>query len=288
MFNPDGMPSDYAGIRQNMGATILVQPSFKAFESLASDNGVSFFRNSKATRISRKGTDGPPYVVNLADGTQIEAQYLIMAPGIWLNEILKSFDLKAASSWSIWTMTLGYFNTGSDFRDNLPVWYEFGDPDNGLFYGFQPTGQGPEDIISEYPYAVKVSADFTNSKTNDVTTALKTPPDPAILDDITNRLNNLFQPGTFSSTTALSGSTAACNYSMNGDGDMVIGMIPKTPESTRFWSNASIFCMASGRGFKFTPLWGRILVDLAIDGETSYQNDINPFSPSRPGVFETA
>ena len=76
MFNPSGMPSNYVGLRQNMGATILVQPSFKAFEGLARDNGVNFITNSKATSIE-SGGEGPPYTVTLADGTQIEAQYLI-------------------------------------------------------------------------------------------------------------------------------------------------------------------------------------------------------------------
>ncbi len=287
MFDPNGMPSTYVGLQQNMGATILAQPSFTAFEGLAGDNGVSFFTNSKATSISLLGANGPPYLVTLADGTQIQAQYLIMALGIWLDSVLASFNLKASSTWSIWTMTLGYYNTTPTYRDTLPVWYEFGNADNGLFYGFQPTGQGPDDVIANYPYSVKISADFTNNITTNVTNALNTPPDANILSDITDRLNTLFVPETFSSTTALSDSTAACNYSMNGDGDMVIGKIPKNPGSTSYWANASLFCMASGRGFKFTPLWGRVLVDLAIDGETSYQNDIEPFSPSRSGVFES-
>lgn len=287
MFNPNGMPSNYVGLQQNMGATILVQPSFKAFEGLARDKGVNFITNSKATSIESEA-EGPPYTVTLADGTQIEAQFLILAPGIWLNDTLKYFGLQAASSWSIWTMTLGYYNTAPTYRNSLPVWYEFGNADNGLYYGFQPTGQGPNNVVSQYPYAVKVSADFTYNTTNSVATALKTPPSQDILKAITQRLGSLFQPDTFSSEVALAGSEDACNYSMNGDGDMVLGRIPTGAGSTSYWKNASLFCMASGRGFKFTPLWGRVLADLAIEGETSYQNDIEPFSPSRPGVFQNA
>ena len=287
MFNPNGMPSNYVGLRQNMGATILVQPSFNAFEGLARDNGVKFITNTKATAID-SGSGGPPYLVTLADGSQIEAKFLILAPGIWLNDTLKYFGLQAASSWSIWTMTLGYYNTAPKYRNALPVWYEFGNAENGLYYGFQPTGQGPNNVMSEYPYAVKISADFTFSKTNNVSTALTTPPSQSILNAITNRLGSLFQTETLSSNNALASSEDACNYSMNGDGDMVLGRIPKGPGSTSYWDSASLFCMASGRGFKFTPLWGRVLTDLAIDGETSYQNDIEPFSPSRPGVFQNA
>ena len=42
----------------------------------------------------------------------------------------------------------------------------------------------------------------------------------------------------------------------------------------------------SGRGFKFTPLFGRVLVDLATNGSTYY--DISPFSIDRPGIIKTA
>jgi glycine/D-amino acid oxidase-like deaminating enzyme len=37
-------------------------------------------------------------------------------------------------------------------------------------------------------------------------------------------------------------------------------------------------------GFKFTPLFGRILVDLATTGQTYY--DITPFSIRRPGIIK--
>lgn len=55
----------------------------------------------------------------------------------------------------------------------------------------------------------------------------------------------------------------------------------------RLWGyhNVAIFTGASGRGFKFTPLFGRILVDLAISGRTYY--DVSPFTITRPGIVKT-
>ena len=49
------------------------------------------------------------------------------------------------------------------------------------------------------------------------------------------------------------------------------------------YENVAIFTGASGRGFKFTPLCGRILVDLATTGKTYY--DIRPFSITRCGII---
>ena len=49
------------------------------------------------------------------------------------------------------------------------------------------------------------------------------------------------------------------------------------------YQNVAIFTGGSGRGFKFTPLLGRILVDLATTGKTYY--DISPFSINRHGII---
>jgi sarcosine oxidase len=57
---------------------------------------------------------------------------------------------------------------------------------------------------------------------------------------------------------------------------MILDNLPGYP-------NVAIFTGASGRGFKFTPLCGRILVDLATTGKTYY--DISPFSINRPGII---
>ncbi len=43
--------------------------------------------------------------------------------------------------------------------------------------------------------------------------------------------------------------------------------------------------MESGRAFKYAPLFGRVLVELAIDGKRPYQSDLDIFSPQREGLF---
>jgi sarcosine oxidase len=63
---------------------------------------------------------------------------------------------------------------------------------------------------------------------------------------------------------------------MSHDYQMVLDKLPGYP-------NVAIFTGDSGRGFKFTPLLGRVLVDLAVDGNTYY--NIGPFSIGRPGII---
>ena len=110
------------------------------------------------------------------------------------------------------------------------------------------------------------------------------PDEAAIIADIQAHLRALVKPGVLDiDNPTLQG---ACMYSMAPDGDIALGRIPIAPEATQFRTNASILCMASGRGFKYTPLFGRILVDLAVTGSTPYQVDLGDFSTTRAHVFQ--
>jgi glycine/D-amino acid oxidase-like deaminating enzyme len=73
---------------------------------------------------------------------------------------------------------------------------------------------------------------------------------------------------------------------MSPDGKLVIGRIPTEPCSQSFHAGASMCIMESGRAFKYAPLFGRALVELAVDGRTRYQSDLDIFAPTREGMFE--
>jgi sarcosine oxidase len=69
--------------------------------------------------------------------------------------------------------------------------------------------------------------------------------------------------------------TATCMYTNTPDHHFVIAVHPEHPQ-------VSVACGFSGHGFKFTPVIGEILADLAIDGSTTHP--IALFDPRRPGV----
>ena len=180
-------------------------------------------------------------------------------------------------------MTLAYFPVPPGRTDHWPIWYEFGNllpTDRKLFYGFPDVSFTPETAGK-----MKISADFTNTIVADPA-KLDNKPDPKIVAAIQAHLRSLCLPG----VVDIDGATLvqACPYSMSPDGDLVLGRIPRAPVTPSYWLNASMCCMASGRGFKYTPLFGRILVELAVDGETSYAGDIQDFRPIRPNIFQSA
>jgi monomeric sarcosine oxidase len=258
-----GMPSDYVGLMQPNSAVIRAERSILAFESLARNAGAVLV-NDQPTAITTISTEGP-YQVKCPGGVY-SAPQLILCPGAWTNKLLKPFNIQL--NLTIWQMTVAYFR-GDISKYNYPMWYEFGPPvgpnaQQQLFYGFPP---------DEVPGHLKVSADFTNNIYTDPDDCTYQP-DPKILSALGTFLAQRFNGVSPQPTQA-----SMCLYTMTPDAQMILDRLPG-------YHNVSIFTGASGRGFKFTPLFGRILVELATSGKTSY--DIGPFSITRPGIFKSA
>ena len=68
---------------------------------------------------------------------------------------------------------------------------------------------------------------------------------------------------------------AVCMYTLSPDDHFVVGTDGKDPP-------VAFAVGMSGHGFKFAPVLGEVLADLATDGVTSH--GIGVFDPGRPGV----
>ena len=281
-FKP--VPSNYVGLVQPNSAVIRTDRSIDAFTRLATRKGATLLTNQKAevTKISHEN-----YEVTCPAGIY-SARRLILAPSAWTNEVLKPFRIKL--NLTIWEMTVAYFQADVS-KFNYPLWYEFGeevyahqllhprrsmtqkhlaDPASTasktqeLFYGFPP---------DERPGYIKVSADFTHTYPPDPSQCRYTP-DPKILSEIGNFLQRRFK-----GVNRNAAFPTTCLYTMSKDYQMILDTLPG-------YRNVGIFTGDSGRGFKFTPLFGRILVDLVTNGSTYY--DISAFSINRPKIIKAA
>ena len=65
---------------------------------------------------------------------------------------------------------------------------------------------------------------------------------------------------------------SACTYTLTPDHHFVVGAHPEQPSVT-------IACGFSGHGFKFAPVIGEVLADLALDGHTNHP--VGLFDPTR-------
>ena len=247
------MPPGYVGLAQANSAVIRAPRSITAFADLATRVGATLLTSQPATVMGNPGR----YQVSCPAGTYW-ADALILCPGGWTNSLLQPFGLKL--DLTIWEMTVAYFQADVASQD-YPVWYEFGPNDRSLFYGFPP---------DEMPGYLKVGADFTNAIHTDPGQCTYQP-DRDILQQLGSFLQQRFNgvlPTPYDATT--------CLYTMSADAQMILDRLPG--------HNVAIFTGNSGRGFKFTPLFGRILVDLATTGRTNW--DIVPFAMTRPGIIQ--
>jgi len=254
-FQKQNMPPKYIGLVQANSAVIWAQQSIITFDQLARKAGRILLTNQPAKITGLPA--GGPYQVTCPAGTY-SAAHLILCPGAWTNSVLVPFGLQL--NLTIWQMTVAYFQADTA-KFKYPLWYEFGETAETQFYGFPP---------GEIPGFIKVSTEFTRNKYTDPRQCTYQP-DPQILASlgsfVQQRFNGVQPPATYPST---------CLYTMSADGEMILDNLPNYP-------NVAIFTTASGRGFKFTPLCGRILVDLATTGKTYY--DISPFSITRKGII---
>jgi monomeric sarcosine oxidase len=275
------IPPDYLGLAQPNSAVIRTDRSIDAFTRLAKGKGATLLTNQEA-RVTKTSS---PYEVECRAGTY-KARSLILAPSAWTNQVLAPFNIQL--DLTIWQMTVAYFEAS---RRDYPLWYEFGeltathklafprlsmtqkhlaDPASfapktqALFYGFP---------MDEKPGHIKVSADFTYNKYTDPGRCTRIPDS-----NILTQLGNFLQQR-FNGVNQDPVSPTTCLYTMSNDFQMILDKLPR-------YRNVAIFTGDSGRGFKFTPLFGRVLVDLATSGSTYY--DISPFSIDRPGIINRA
>jgi monomeric sarcosine oxidase len=272
------VPDNYIGLVQPNSAVIRTKRSIAAFCELAAHAGATLLTGQRVAVSSTKGV----YEVTCAAGIY-SAHCLILAPSAWTNRVLQPFGIQL--DLAIWQMTVAYFQAQVNKFD-YPFWYEFGpverskrftlnprvgltkldadDAHQDLFYGFPP---------DEKAGHIKVSADFTyKNRTYGDLRELTYEPDPEILSQLGDFVQKRFQGVSREPTDC-----TTCLYTMSKDYQMVLDTLPGYP-------NVAIFTGDSGRGFKFTPLIGRVLVDLATTGSTGY--DISPLSIKRPGIIK--
>ncbi|WP_394435641.1 N-methyl-L-tryptophan oxidase [Streptomyces sp. SGAir0957] len=194
--------------------------------------------------------------VHTAEGTYTAGQ-LVICPGAWAPRLLTDLGVP----FTIERQVMYWFrpSTGvAPFRpENHPI-YIWEDAAGVQVYGF-PAIDGPD-------LGAKV-AFFRGGAECTPETIDRTVHDDevrAMADHMSRHIPAL--PGTFVKA-------ATCMYSNTPDEHFVIARHPAHPDST------TVACGFSGHGFKFVPVVGEILADLALTGATAHPIDL--FDPRR-------
>jgi len=190
-------------------------------------------------------------------GDRIETASLVLASGPWTSKVLGPDGGSVLPLNVVRTVTY-HFEALSDPAaykpDRFPSFvYDLGQRD--AFYGVADAGRG-----AKVGFHHRSNSADPDTIERDVS-ALEIETIRAVLAD---RLPGL--PGRCMSA-------AVCMYTMTPDENFVIGHVPGTD------GRVSVAAGFSGHGFKFTPVVGEILADLAIDGSTAHP--IGMFDPTR-------
>jgi monomeric sarcosine oxidase len=243
-FHP---PDDYVGCLESGAGWLDVDKSIEQMHRLARDFGAELMTDSEVTGWH---SDGRSAVVRTRAG-EYAARKVIITGGAWAAKILRHLDLplKVIRKTFAWFDPLisDQFAAGA-----IPI---FGFPPNS-FYGFPNIGGqgvkvaehlGGDEVVD--PDMVPAAGD--RDKQPLVETAAKFLPGLAGP-----------PPGDESRIMRVSN----CLYAMTPDENFVLDRHPE---------NENVFFAAgfSGHGFKFAPLIGEIMADLALDGQTSHLID---------------
>jgi sarcosine oxidase len=231
-------PVGHVGVFEPRGGYLLVEECVRAHLRAANAAGATLLSDSEVYEWTT--TDREVHIRTSAG--EFAASRLVITAGPWAATLLSHLDIGL----TIRRKSLFWFQTSSpkyDLASGLPV-YLFELP-TGIFYGFpQLDARG-----------VKVS-EHTGGQTVADPAAMDRAIDPhdelqlreflaACLPDVSNRITD----------------HATCLYTMSPDEHFIIDRHPAHP-------NISFAAGLSGHGFKFAPVLGRTLADLALEGSS--------------------
>jgi sarcosine oxidase len=251
------LDDDVTAIWQAQGGLADPYRGNAAHRDLASRNGATLRDRTPVTAI--RATAGG-YEVDAAGETHTASRVILTADA-WTNELLASFDRRLPVTVTQEQVTyFGCPDPAAFAPDRFPVWIWMDDPS---FYGFPTYGEpGP-----------KAAQDCGGTPTTPGTRTFE--PDADAFGRVRSFLEHHL-PGALGPPIR----TSTCLYTLTPDRDFVVDRVPEAP--------GVLVGLGAAHGFKFASVLGRILVELALDGETPSAPELGAFAIDRPILRETA
>jgi sarcosine oxidase len=243
------VPVGYVGVFQPDGGFLRAEQAIQAQLTLARDAGAQLRIGEEVTAVEPRGA-GVRVVTR--DGV-IDAGCAIVAAGPWVKSVLPGLPAPIR----VTRQVLGWFEPrdGALFAPGrFPVFLL--QNEDGIFYGFPADGASGVKVAKHHHADESVDPDRCKR-------AVSAADEAMIRAVLAVHLPAADGPRLAATT---------CLYTMTPDGDFILDRLP---------DHAAIIVASpcSGHGFKFAPVIGEILADLAIAGSTSH--DISRFSLAR-------
>ncbi|MDB6168021.1 MAG: N-methyl-L-tryptophan oxidase [Verrucomicrobia bacterium] len=238
------LPRHYRGMLEANAGFILPELSIASHAILSLRAGADLRGHEKVRSWSSAKT-GVRVTTDL--GTYQAAQ-LVLCGGAWTDALVRDLGIplrvtRQVLAW-VWPKKPALFELG-----RLPVWQIYR-ADGSAHYGFPMMPDNPGFKLAHHKPGLETTADTVPRQT--------LPGDEATIRPILAKMI----PAADGRLLAL----RTCLYTNSPDGHFIVDRHPHRP---RVW----LACGFSGHGFKFAPVIGQALADLATSGSTSHPID---------------
>jgi sarcosine oxidase len=245
------LPPNYVAVHQPDGGFLEVEPSIEASISLAKAAGAEIRGSTRVLAIEPRAG-----MVRVAtDAGPIDAGTAIVTVGAWMSSLLPELSPQLR----VTRQVTGWFAASNPKlfpAGTFPVFMI--ESRHGIHYGVPPHADAALKVAKHHHRDQAVDPDgYDRTVSRDDETVIRA----AIREYIPAADGPLIAAKT-------------CLYTMTRDGDFLIDRLPGH-------GNIIIASACSGHGFKFAPVVGEILADLATAGGT--RHDISRFLLSRFG-----
>ena len=237
------------GIYQAEAGIVLASHALNFFHNAAQNNGLKVLTGEKILAV----TEDSDSVLVSTQSKSFKGEKVIICAGSWINDFFKHFH--STHRTKILPVNFGYWKIkqNTQFKPgNFPIFIAWGEKP---FYGLPSL---------EKDSYFKVGAHYSYEENEYRELDLNKRADPRVIKDLQELVGKTFPNACKDDYTVDS-----CNYTMNDYENFILDFHPDN-------SNIIFGGGFSGHGFKFAPLIGTILTDLALTGKTSY--DISKFT----------
>jgi sarcosine oxidase len=242
------LSDDIHGLYQEQSGIAKAARANAAHQRLARQHGATLRDNVDLGGIQPVGSE----IELELDGTGFRCRQLIVAAGAWTNRPLAEFGMRLPLTVTQEQVTYFASPLLEQFQpERFPIWIWMDDP---CFYGFPVFGEA----------GIKAGQDAGGQEVTAETRTFE--PDPVALARVRKFLER-YIPSALGRIIY----TKTCLYTLTPDRDFVIDRLPEHP--------AVMVAIGGGHGFKFASIVGKILSELAIDGQTPH--DLDPFRIDR-------
>jgi sarcosine oxidase len=240
---------DVRGVFQAESGIAMAARANATHQRMARAHGATLRDRTPVTAIE----SGAGEITVVADGERYTCRRLVVTAGPWSNGALGHLGIELPLEITQEQVTYFASPHADDFApERFPIWIWMDDPS---FYGFPVFGEaGPK--AAQDAGGKPVTADTRTFE-----------PDPENSRGLERFLREHLP-------TALGKEiyTKTCLYTLTPDRDFVIDAVPE--------HDGIFVAIGAGHAFKFASQIGRLLSELAIDGEASF--DLSPFAIDRP------